>query len=417
MTQPNQYQIQQFDPFGKSSQFLSTFAKIELNRKANTVGTGQIVLPAVPLVGVGYEVLENINYSIDWTNYKNMVFVGGAGNGEDRLIVQVADTNAIGKSKWGRAEVFEASRDSADVDALAEVGRNILGSKREIVTFSGELQNQPNSIYGANFFFGDVLSFSQPNITATFNTPFIIQKLNNRGLGITNDTIYFLKSITVDNSNLTTTLLLNDALSLLNQRIVGYALDTPQTTKELPADDLIKEICRENLLADGREVPNFSVDGNLSLAPSIKVDDIAWRSVLSVCQEICQASFENGVPLYFDIVADINLGMRLKTFVGQRGADRAGIVGIDSPFRGMINAESLVISDGREDRQIEFLQLNGEELATKPQSLTITSNEATVTARSGRSGGVDPFEYNLIDSDGELLADSDGELLLDSDAP
>ena len=415
---PNQYQLQQFDPLGRNSDILATFSNLEVAKKNNTVGSARIVTPSQPLIGVGYEVLENITYSIDWTEYKNAVFVGGSGNGEDRLIVQVVDQQAINKSLWGRVEVFEASRDSADVEALSEVGRAIIGARREQVKFLGSLRDLPNFVFGQNYSFGDVLSFSQPSFEAVFNTPYLIQQLTDTNQSLLFNTIYFLKQIDIDNNSLTTTLILNDAISLLDQRIVGYALETPQTVKEMPADDLIKEICRENLLADGRKVANFSVDRNLSLAPTIKVDDIAWRSVLSVCQEVCETSFKKGTPLYFDVVADSNLNLRLKTFVGQRGQDIAGVVGIDSPYRAMINGVTLNVSGGKETWASEFLQLNGKNLGSSAlNQITITNNEATVTARSGRSGGSDPFEFNLIDDDGNLIIDDDGEFIVDDDAP
>jgi len=411
----NQYQIQQFDSFGKTSTLTTDFEQLEVVKKNNTVGACQITLAGVQLIGVGYEVLENITFSIDWTDYKNAVFVGGQGEGLDRLIVTVVDELAVGRSLWGRSEIFEASRDSESVDALATVGRNFLGSKRELTRFNGNIINQPNFIFNENYFFGDVLNFSQPNITAVFNTPIIIQRLNNKGLGIVNNSIYFLKQINVDNDTLRTELILNDALCLLDQRIVGFALGTPQTEKEGHADDLIKQICRENLQADGREIPNLTIEKDLGLAPIIKIDNIAWRSVLAVCQEIAQASFEKGVPLYFDLIADINLGLRLKTFVGQRGNDRAGVVGVDSPYRAMINAVTLRIGGGREDVEVEFLQLNGEELAQKTANIVVSSNEAEVQSRSGRSGGVDPFEFALLDSEGVLIIDSEGIQIVDSE--
>jgi len=411
----NQYQIQQFDSFGKTFTLSTDFERLEVVKKNNTVGAATISLAGVQLIGVGYEVLENITFSIDWTQYKNSVFVGGQGEGEDRLIVTVDDELGIGRSLWGRSEIFEASRDSDSVDALATVGRNFIGSKREITTFNGNIIDQPNFIFNENYFFGDVLNFSQPNINAIYNTPFIIQRLNNKGLGIVNNSIYFLKQINVDNDSLRTELILNDALCLLDQRIVAYALGTTQTTKEGHADDLIKEICRENLLADGREIPNLTIDRDLSNAPIVKVDDIAWRSVLSVCQEIAQASFEKGTPLYFDLIADINLGLTLKTFVGQRGNDRAGVVGVNSPYRAMINAVTLRIGGGREDVEVEFLQLNGEELKQKTANIVVSSNEAEIQSRSGRSGGVDPFEYALLDSEGELIIDSEGVQIVDSE--
>lgn len=409
----NQYQIQQYNPLATQSVLFSTFQSLDTVRKTNTVGSAQLVVPGAKLLGVGYEVLENISYTIDWTGYKNSIIVGGSGNGEDRLIVTVSDQLATSQSKWGLVEAFEASRDSADVDALAEVGRNFLGSKREVVTFQGDLQDLPGSEYGVNYFFGDVLSFSQPNFEAVFNTPFIIQQLNDIQIGVFNDTIYFLKKLTVDNNALLTTLVLHDALSLLDQRIVGYALGTSQTSKEGPADDVIKEIIRENCLVSGREVDNLSIDSDFGLAPVVKVDDIAWRSVLGVCQEIAQMSYEKGTPLFFDIVADVNLNLRFKTFIDQRGNNRATTVGITSPYRAMIDSVKTTISGGREDRQIVMARLNGDELVSKSNDIVVSSNEATITSRAGRSGGVDPFEFYLIDDNGDLLIDDNGEFLVD----
>lgn len=111
-------------------------------------------------------------------------------------------------------------------------------------------------------------------------------------------------------------------------RIVAYAAGTSQADKSGNADDLLKEIVRENLgtsAIPARDLSAYlSVEADAGAAPSIR-KAFSRRTLIGVMREICQASATNGTYLAFDFVASKlteGFGFEFKTFVGARGNDR-----------------------------------------------------------------------------------------------
>lgn len=94
-----------------------------------------------------------------------------------------------------------------------------------------------------------------------------------------------------------------DALDLLGRRIVAYPAASPQAAKTGPADDVMKAVVRENLgqlAIAGRSLSalGLMVDPDYGLGAVIE-KRFAWRSVLSVLQDLAAASAEAGQPLDF----------------------------------------------------------------------------------------------------------------------
>lgn len=115
------------------------------------------------------------------------------------------------------------------------------------------------------------------------------------------------------------------ALAILNSRIVAYPAGSAQASKQGPADDVMKQIVRENFgpaaTDPARDVGDWlNVAPDVSLAPVVS-RSFARRNVLQVLDELAQASAEAGTPLYFDVVSQAPGQFEFRTYVGARGAD------------------------------------------------------------------------------------------------
>lgn len=118
------------------------------------------------------------------------------------------------------------------------------------------------------------------------------------------------------------------ALELLARRIVAYASGSAYADKTATADDMIKAVVRENLgtLATdtARDISAWlSVAADIGAAASIS-KAFSRRNVLTVCQELVQASTTAGTWCGFDVVVtnEQTGTMQLRTYTGQRGVDR-----------------------------------------------------------------------------------------------
>lgn len=120
-----------------------------------------------------------------------------------------------------------------------------------------------------------------------------------------------------------------DPLQILSKRIVAYVAGTPYALKEdMHADDMIKEILRENIgaeVTDGeRDLSQWLViEENKGQAPKVTLDDFAFQQILPLLGQICDKSDAAGTYLSFDIVYDDALEkLVFRTYTGQRGTNR-----------------------------------------------------------------------------------------------
>lgn len=115
---------------------------------------------------------------------------------------------------------------------------------------------------------------------------------------------------------------------LLTSRGIAYYADTAQTNKTAAADNMMKEIVRENLGSSATDTTRslsptiFSVQADSSRGPTIE-RRFAWRSnMLTVLQELADASRIAGTYIAFDLIRDSQTTWQFQTFAGQRGTDR-----------------------------------------------------------------------------------------------
>lgn len=125
---------------------------------------------------------------------------------------------------------------------------------------------------------------------------------------------------------------LND---LLRRRIVAYAAGTAQADKTDYADDMMKEIIKQNMggssvMARRWSNDGLAVEGDLSHGPLL-TKSFAWRNVLDVLGDLSEAARDAGTEVYFDLVPaiDATYDIVFATFTGQRGSDRRAVASMN----------------------------------------------------------------------------------------
>lgn len=119
-----------------------------------------------------------------------------------------------------------------------------------------------------------------------------------------------------------------DVKDLLARRFVDYYAGSSQSSKTLPADNMLNAIVRDNLGVNatglGRDLSTAGllvVQGDKSIFPSIS-KAFAWRNVLTVLQEICAYEEDIGNYLGFDIVKNGSGVLEFRTYDVARGVNR-----------------------------------------------------------------------------------------------
>lgn len=122
-----------------------------------------------------------------------------------------------------------------------------------------------------------------------------------------------------------------DLNHLLKRRIVDYFAASAQAAQTDQADDMCKVIVRQNFTAAATDATRsigtyLTVQADVAAGPSIR-KAFAWRNVLTILQELAQASFQAGTYLAFDIVPTVlpnsgsTIQFEFRTYTGQRGVD------------------------------------------------------------------------------------------------
>lgn len=119
-----------------------------------------------------------------------------------------------------------------------------------------------------------------------------------------------------------------DGVDLLRRRIVAYAAGAAYAEKSDYADDMMKEIVSQNLGSGATDTTRsiatyLTIQADLSLGASLR-KGFAWRNVLTVFQELAQASDTAGTYLAFDVVCTdptATQAFEFRTYANWRGVD------------------------------------------------------------------------------------------------
>ena len=175
--------------------------------------------------------------------------------------------------------------------------------------------------------------------------------------------------------------------TVLARRIVAYAAGTTQTSKSDLADDMIKEIVRENLTAPidtTRTMSGISVAADLGQGPTVE-RSFSRRNILEVLRDICDDSAAQGTYLGFE-VRTIGTALTALTYINQRGVDRRFGTANYLPLSvtsGAI-AESSLDEDWSEEKTFIYALGGGEE-----ELRTVGSAQNTVAEGASAFGRIE----------------------------
>ena len=94
----------------------------------------------------------------DYRDVHNYVWGGGQGQGSDRTIDPEKDLLSIGRSIWGKREVFMDAREESTTQGVANKAFERLQKDRARLIFRGELLDTPQSTYGIDWAYGDEIT-------------------------------------------------------------------------------------------------------------------------------------------------------------------------------------------------------------------------------------------------------------------
>lgn len=204
-----------------------------------------------------------------------------------------------------------------------------------------------------------------------------------------------------------------DCNDLLRRRIIPYYAGSAQSQVTGPIDDSMKALVRENLSTsasdyDGdtsRALPAglFTVETDHGLGPSLTAA-YAWRNLLDALRDLSDAAREGGIYTTYDIVATPGQPLQFRTYVGQCGIDRRGIMPPLSVQTGTLREPRLEY-DWMDEITVAYAGGRGE------QSDRIVQT-ATDTTRLAQSvfGRVEDFTQSNGETTATVLADAQSRL-------
>jgi ReqiPepy6 Gp37-like protein len=158
--------------------------------------------------------------------------------------------------------------------------------------------------------------------------------INGRPPYLDNGAIYLIETIRISATN--TFVRAYHANVILSRRIIAYAAGSSQSDKAAAAaDDQIKTFASENMgtgiVAASRDGGTPQTQADISAYVTIQANTsqgasvakaCARRNLLTVCQELAEASNTAGTYLTFEIYAPTESTLELRTYATQRGVDR-----------------------------------------------------------------------------------------------
>ena len=138
--------------------YLSRFTHAELSKMTHNAMKGNKKLPFI-IFSEKKKNLVDGKYTDDNSNYKNVGYIAGKGENEDRLITVLG--NATG---FDRREVLIDLNNIEDPVELKQEGQKKLDTYKEIKTIEGKVYQIPNMAYDEDFFLGDIVTLESDGI-------------------------------------------------------------------------------------------------------------------------------------------------------------------------------------------------------------------------------------------------------------
>lgn len=149
--------VKQVESFN-SHKSLEKFTHTELQQYIHEQLQGIIKYPYIIFSEKKKNLLEG-KTTDDNTNYKNVGYVAGKGENEDRIII--VKGNATG---FNRREVLIDLNNIEDIDELNSEGQKKLDTYKIIQSVEGKVYQMPNMKYEKDFFLGDLVTLESDGI-------------------------------------------------------------------------------------------------------------------------------------------------------------------------------------------------------------------------------------------------------------
>lgn len=149
--------VNQVESFN-SHKSLEKFTHTELQQYIHEQLQGIIKYPYIIFSEKKKNLLEG-KTTDDNTNYKNVGYVAGKGENEDRIII--VKGNATG---FNRREVLIDLNNIEDIDELNSEGQKKLDTYKIIQSVEGKVYQMPNMKYEKDFFLGDLVTLESDGI-------------------------------------------------------------------------------------------------------------------------------------------------------------------------------------------------------------------------------------------------------------
>ena len=105
-------------------------------------------------------VIDQVEVFYDYYSEINYVFGGGQGEGSDREIQEVSDSDLVGASPFGRIEAFKDARNEETTAGVLDAAQDLLSSGQPRVFFRCSLLDIADFRYGSDWFLGDKVTAS-----------------------------------------------------------------------------------------------------------------------------------------------------------------------------------------------------------------------------------------------------------------
>lgn len=188
------------------------------------------------------------------------------------------------------------------------------------------------------------------------------------------DTVYFVRksSYVIENGRTIIRLTAADANDLLARRIINYVAGSSQASKSGTVDVVVKAIVTDNFVSRNA-LSHFTVSAASTAGPTI-TQSFAWRNVLTVIQDIANASAQLGTYYSFEVFALGPDNFEFRSYFGQRGLDRT------------MNASNAPTVMSIENKRLGNVSLTSDH-----------TNEANVVICAGQGEGADRTKITVQD--------------------
>lgn len=116
-------------------------------------------------LSVNFSNVLSYRYAESCLNLATVEYVAGEGDGDTRPLTEVYQTATTGKDRF---EDFIDAQDCTSEDLRAERGLEMLSQKVNEKTFEFDYNpNSQNAVYGVDFFVGDIITVSDPDLGVT----------------------------------------------------------------------------------------------------------------------------------------------------------------------------------------------------------------------------------------------------------